>query len=39
MTETCDLHSAYRLIDDVCEEATDWLLQAGALLQVMDRIR
>jgi hypothetical protein len=33
MNRTDDLDIAHRLLDDVYEEATGWLLQAGALLQ------
>ena len=33
MTKTGDLDTAHRLLDDAYEEATGWLLQAGALVQ------
>ena len=33
MKRTDDLDTAHRLLDDVYEEATGWLLHAGALLQ------
>jgi len=33
MNENGDLHTAHRMLDDACLEATGWLLQASALLQ------
>ncbi len=33
MTDTGDRGTVHHLLDDACQEAAGWLLQAGALLQ------